>query len=80
MRESYVPENVIVCDHEGIPTGMNCLVDCGDCDPTRVIVGNLKHCAFDELVSNIPSWVGKVSDSGELDSQAFSNIDAYKAG
>lgn len=59
---------------------MNSLVDSGDGGPCGVVVGNLDNCSFNELVSDVPGWVGEVTDSGELDSEVLTDIDADIAG
>ncbi len=55
---------------------MDCLVDCGDGGPGGVVVGNLDLCAFDELVGDVPRGVGEIPDSGELNTEVCSDVNA----
>lgn len=59
---------------------MDSLVDSGDGGPCGVVIGNLDDSSFDELVSDVPGWVGEVTDSGELDSKVLTDVDTDIAG
>lgn len=53
---------------------MHGLVDSGDGGPCCVVIGDLDDSSFDELVSNVPGWVGEVMNSGELDTKILTNV------
>lgn len=53
---------------------MHGLVDSGDGGPCCVVIGDLDDSSFDELVSNVPGWVGEVTNSGELDTKILTNV------
>ena len=54
---------------------MNSLIDSGDGGPCCVIIGDLDDSSFDVLVSDVPRWIGEVTDSGELDAKILTDID-----
>lgn len=53
---------------------MHGLVDSGDGGPCCVVIGDLDDSSFDELVSNVPGWIGEVTNSGELDTKILTNV------
>lgn len=59
---------------------MDSLVDSGDGGPCGVVIGDLDDSSFDELVSDVPGWVGEVTDSGELNTEVLTDVDTDIAG
>lgn len=53
---------------------MHSLINSGDGGPCCVVIGDLDDSSFDELVSNVPRWIGEVTNSGELDSKVLTNV------
>lgn len=53
---------------------MHSLINSGDGGPCCVVIGDLDDSSLNELVSNVPGWIGEVTNSGELDSKVLTNV------
>lgn len=74
MLESDVTINVGIRNHERIPTCMHSLINSGNGGPCCVVIRDLDDSSFDELVSDVPRWVGEVTDSCELNTKVLTNV------